>query len=237
MATGRDEMLRRNQQRNKKRKAEKTKSSKPKRKGLMEVLADYRREEEQSKTYRPKNTPNLSDKAANTKTKTKTAFGGQSLMPDKNPPKPETREKPPESPVKPVKPTFPNEKPNTGSGKDGKFGTGTYGSGRPTYGGSGTAERARNAPNRPKRKDFPPGEKGDKAYINARNIYDPKDFFEKPTERSGTPKPKRSDFTGQGAERRYKAALERWKKSLSPSSNQNNNRIKISAGEMYGGRR
>ena len=46
MATGRDEMLRRNQQRNKKRKAEKTKSSVPKRKGLMEVLDDYRKEQE-----------------------------------------------------------------------------------------------------------------------------------------------------------------------------------------------
>ena len=68
MATGRDEMLKKNQQ-------------KSKRKGLMEVLADYRREEAQKREYKPKNTPSMGKKAAEAKSNTKTAYSGKSLMP------------------------------------------------------------------------------------------------------------------------------------------------------------
>jgi len=68
MATGRDEMLKKNQQ-------------KSKRKGLMEVLADYRREEAQKREYKPKNTPSMGKKAAKAKSNTKTAYSGKSLIP------------------------------------------------------------------------------------------------------------------------------------------------------------
>ena len=68
MATGRDEMLKKNQQ-------------KSKRKGLMQVLSDYRREEAQKREYKPKNTPSMGKKAAKAKTNTKKAFSGKSLMP------------------------------------------------------------------------------------------------------------------------------------------------------------
>lgn len=68
MATGRDEMLKKNQR-------------KTKRKGLMQVLSDYRREEAQKREYKPKNTPNMGKKAAKAKSNTKTAYSGKSLMP------------------------------------------------------------------------------------------------------------------------------------------------------------
>ena len=68
MATGRDEMLKKNQR-------------KTKRKGLMQVLSDYRREEAQKREYKPKNTPSMGKKAAKAKSNTKTAYSGKSLMP------------------------------------------------------------------------------------------------------------------------------------------------------------
>ena len=160
MATGRDEMLKRNQQKTKKRK------------GLMQVLDDYRREEQQKKTYKPKNTPSLGEKAAKAKTNTKKAFSGKSLMPSGN-----NKTKiafggkslMQTDPVKPIgggggtrtRPMPPSEQANKGYGKDGKFGTGTYGSGRPS-GGRGK---------RPVRSDFPTGAKGAQAFAAALKKY------------------------------------------------------------------
>ena len=244
MATGRDEMLRRNQQRNKKRvstpkrknvlpqvqgKKDKTAtsdpkpSSVPKRKGLMEVLDDYRAEKE-SGPYAPERNKNVKGPVRSGKAYGQFLEDNIKEARSKPPlvlapkPEPEPKEKPPET-----KPKFPNEQAN--KDKEGNP-TGTYGAGRPT-GGRGA---------RPVRKNFPAGEKGDKAFAAALKKYG--GSAPRPTERSGTPKPKRSDFTGAGASARYNRALERWKKSLSRSSNQNNDKVKIvSAGQHYGGRR
>ena len=46
-----------------------------KRKGLMDTLADYQREEKQKRTYAAKKKPALAKKAAKTKSNTKKAFG------------------------------------------------------------------------------------------------------------------------------------------------------------------
>lgn len=50
-----------------------------KRKGLMDVLSDYRREEAQKREYKAKKTPDYSKKAAGTKSSTKKAFSGKAL--------------------------------------------------------------------------------------------------------------------------------------------------------------
>lgn len=50
-----------------------------KRKGLMEVLSDYRREEAQKREYKAKKTPDYSKKAAGAKSSTKKAFAGKPL--------------------------------------------------------------------------------------------------------------------------------------------------------------
>ena len=50
-----------------------------KRKGLMDVLSDYRREEAQKREYKAKKTPDYSKKAAGTKSSTKKAFSGKAM--------------------------------------------------------------------------------------------------------------------------------------------------------------
>lgn len=50
-----------------------------KRKGLMDVLSDYRREEAQKREYKAKKTPDYSKKAAGAKSDTKKAFSGKAL--------------------------------------------------------------------------------------------------------------------------------------------------------------
>lgn len=50
-----------------------------KRKGLMDVLSDYRREEAQKREYKVKKTPDYSKKAAGTKSSTKKAFSGKAM--------------------------------------------------------------------------------------------------------------------------------------------------------------
>ena len=50
-----------------------------KRKGLMEVLSDYRREEAQKREYKAKKAPDYSKKAAGAKSDTKKAFSGKAM--------------------------------------------------------------------------------------------------------------------------------------------------------------
>lgn len=168
MATGRDEMLRRNQQRNKKRKAEKAKSSVPKRKGLMEVLDDYRAEQE-SGPYAPERNKNVQGPVRSGKAYGKFLEDNIKKARSKPPlvlaPKPETKEKPP---ADPVKPKFPNEQAN--KDKEGNL-TGTYGAGRPTDKNPKPKPTERSGKPKPKRSDFPAGRSGDQRYNRALNAW------------------------------------------------------------------
>ena len=167
MATGRDEMLKRNQQKTKKRK------------GLMQVLEDYRREEEQAKTYKLKNTPSLGDKAAKAKTNTKTAFSGKSLMPSGNNKTKIAfggRSLMQTDPVKPIgsgsgggtRRMPPSEQAN--KDKEGKP-TGTYGAGGPSDKNPKPKPTERSDKPKPKRGDFPAGKTGADRFQRALNAW------------------------------------------------------------------
>ena len=81
-------------------------ADKPKRKGLMAILADYQREEKQKREYSAEKKPNLSEKASKAKSNTKIAYSGESLMtqPKKKEEKKEEKKKnPPKTPTTPTR--------------------------------------------------------------------------------------------------------------------------------------